>query len=115
MYPLSFRQKILALKESECLSYADLGKRFLIHPRTIQRWKQRIEPKLKRDKPATKIDMQALRIDIEKHPDRYQWERAKDYNVSAWAIGRAIRRLGITVKKNPPLTQRRTRNKEKGS
>ena len=115
MYALSFRKKILSLKEKENLSYAELGKRFFIHPRTIQRWKQRIEPKIKRDKPATKINMEALRKDIEKHPDKYQWERAKDYNVSAWAIGRAIRRLGITIKKNPSLTQRQIQKKEKSS
>jgi transposase len=115
MYPLSFRKKILALKEKKGLSYADLGKRFLIHPRTIQRWKQRIEPKIKREKPATKIDMEALRKDIEKNPDRYQWERAQDYDVSAWAIGRAIRRLGITVKKNPFPTQGQIQKRGRGS
>lgn len=115
MYPLSFRKKILALKEKEGLSYADLGERFLIHPRTIQRWKQRIEPKPKREKPATKIDMEMLKKDIEENPDRYQWERAKDYNVSAWAIGRAIRRLGITIKKNPSRTPRRMQKKGRHS
>jgi|AACY02.10.fsa_nt_gi Transposase. len=101
MYPLSIRKKILAIKEKEQLTYAVVGKRFAIHPRTIQRWQQRLEPKTTRDKPATKIDMEALRRDVEQYPDHYQWERAERFHVHPWSIGVALRRLGITYKKNP--------------
>ena len=88
------------LKEKEKkLSYADLGKRFLIHPRTIQRWKERIEPEEKKERnQQQKNRYGGTEKRYKKNPDRYQWERAQDYDVSAWAIGRQYR-LGITVKK----------------
>jgi len=100
MYPLFLRKKILAIKNKENLSFEAVGKRFAMHPRTIQRWKQRIKPKLKRNKPATKIDMELLRKDVEQHPDSYQYERAERFNVHPWSIGVALKRLGVTYKKN---------------
>ena len=36
----------------------------------------------KRNKPATKVDMEQLRRDVEKDPDDYQWERAKRLGVT---------------------------------
>jgi transposase len=107
MYSLSFRKKVLRLKEEESLSFDALGKRFAIHPRTIQRWKERIEPCLKRNKPATKIDMEKLKEDVKERPDDYQWERAERFGVTTWGIGLALRRLAISYKKNPVSSQGR--------
>ena len=72
-----------------------------MHPRTVQRWKKRIQPCLTRNKPASKIDMELLRKDVEKYPDSFQWERAKRFNVTAWGIGIALKRL----KKNSVSSQ----------
>ncbi len=100
MYPLIFREKVLSIKERDRLSFSQVGKRFDVHARTVQRWKRRVEPILKRNKPATKIDMKALRRDVEDNPDAYQWERAKRFGVCPNTILYALKRLGKTYKKN---------------
>jgi len=82
MYPLVIRKKILAVKERDKLTLEQVDKRFDVHPRTILRWKKRINPKLKRNKPATKIDINLLGRDAEENPDSFQYERVKRFNVS---------------------------------
>ena len=49
--------------------------------------------------------MEKLRGDIREYPDAFQHERAKRFDVSASAIFYALRRLGITYKKNPESPQ----------
>jgi transposase len=100
MYSLDFRKRIFAIKNKENLTFAQTSKRFGIGMTTLFAWQKRIEPKTTRNRPAIKIDMEALRRDVRKNPDRFQWERAQDYSVSAWAIGKALRRLTISFKKN---------------
>jgi transposase len=57
-----------------------------------------------RDKPATKIDMEALEQDVQTYPEAYQYERAERLGVSRRGIGYALKRLGISRKKtfSPP-------------
>jgi len=43
--------------------------------------------------------MDALKKDVELHPDDYQWERAKRFNVGQSTVGRALKRLGFSNKK----------------
>lgn len=105
MYSLDFRKRVFSIKEEENLTFAKTSKRFHIGMTTLFAWQKRMEPKTTRNKPATKIDMDALRRDVRKNPDRFQWERAQDYNVSAWAIGKALRRLHISLKKNSVASQ----------
>jgi len=100
MHDLRFRSHIFALKKKEGLTFKETSKRFGVSMRTLFAWQKRMEPKTTRSKPATKIDMEVLRSDVQKHPDRFQWERAQDHHVSAWAIGKALRRLTISLKKN---------------
>ncbi len=68
-----------------------------------------IEISKTRNKPATKIDMKALANDVDCHPDLYQYERAKKFKVSAWAIGAALKRLKVSYKKNSATSQSRRR------
>jgi len=100
MHSLDFRTHVFAMKKKENLTFAQTSKRFGIGMRTLFAWQKRMEPKTTRNRQATKIDMQVLRNDVRRHPDRFQWERAQDYDVSAWAIGKALRRLNISFKKN---------------
>ena len=53
---------------------------------------------MSRNKPATKIDMDRLEKDIERHPDDYQWERGKRLGVTQSAIHYALQRLGVSYK-----------------
>lgn len=99
-YSLDFRMRVFAVKEKKGLSFFEASKRFDVPMRTLFRWKRRIEPKTKRNKPATKIDMEALMKNIKAHPDLYQYERAEQFGVTQGAIWFALKRLGISYKKN---------------
>lgn len=96
-----FEKRFCLFKEKESLSYAKVAKRFDIGIASIVRWTKNIESKKTRNKPATKIDMEALKKDVEAYPDAYQYERAKRLNVSPMGIAHALKRLGVTYKKNP--------------
>lgn len=100
-YSLDFRKKVLSIKECEGLSLAEASKRFGIGMASITRWSHRLQAKTKRNKPATKIDMEQLKKDIEEHPDAYLDERAKRLCVSRSCVWLAMKRLTITYKKKP--------------
>lgn len=99
-YSLDYRQRVMKIKSEENLTFEETSKRFGVAMRTLFNWKQRLEPKNTRDKPAIKIDMEALAKDVEEHPDAYQYERADKFGVSQWGIGLALRRLKVSYKKN---------------
>jgi transposase len=69
----------------------------------------RLEPKTTRHKPTSKIDMQALKEDINRYPDACHDERAKRFNVSKQGIGKALKRLGISYKKNANASEEPSR------
>ena len=100
MYSLDFRKRVFTIKKKERLTFEQASKRFGVSMWTLFAWKRRLEPKTKRNKPATKIDMERLAEDVKKRPDAYQYERARLFGVTAWAIGMALRRLSVTHKKN---------------
>lgn len=104
-YSLDFRQKVLAVKAKKHLTFEATSESFDIPIRTLFRWQQRIEPCMTRNKPAPKIDRDALKKDIQTYPDRYQWERAETFGVTPTAICLALKRLGISYKKNTAASQ----------
>ncbi len=99
-YSLEFRKHVFKVKQKEQLTFAQTSDRFSIPIRTLFRWQNRIEPKSKRNKPATKVDMDALARDVKCNPDLYQHERAKKFGVSQSTIFYALKRLNISYKKN---------------
>ena len=105
MYPLDFRNRVFSVKEKENLSIREVAKLFNLSRDTVFRWTKKLEPTLTRNKPAFKIDMEVLKSDIEAYPDAYQHERAKRLNVSTSGISWALKRLGVTYKKNPDASQ----------
>lgn len=110
-YSVDFRKKVLKIKEKENLSYEEAAKRFAISKAALFRWSKKIEPQKTRDKPATKIDMEALKKDIEEYPDNYCYERASRLGASASGIRAAQYRLGVSYKKNSKSPQIRSRKK----
>lgn len=100
-YSSDFRRKVLTIKEKERLSFGEVSKRFGIAVNTVFLWSKRLEAKETRNKPATKIDMEALKHDIEAYPDAYHHERAARLGVSKNGIWHALRRLKVTYKKKP--------------
>lgn len=104
-YSLDYRKRVFAVKEKEQLTFSETSKRFHVSMNTLFRWQRRLEPKTKRNKPATKIDMDALRKDVQRHPDKFQYERAKDFGVTQGAIWFALKRMNISYKKNSVASQ----------
>ena len=100
-YSLDFRKKVLAVKESENLSFEDVALRFGIGSKnTVFRWTKKLEPCKTRNKPATKINMEALDDDVKQYPDAYQFERAQRLGVSESCVQVALKRLKTSRKKN---------------
>ena len=109
MYPLEFRRHVFSIKERQNLSIREVAKLFNLSRDTVFRWTKKLEPCLTRCKPTTKIDMEVLSRDVEKYPDSFQHERARRLNVSPSGIAWALKRLGVTYKKNPDAPQGRSR------
>ncbi|WP_341789396.1 IS630 transposase-related protein [Rickettsia endosymbiont of Polydrusus tereticollis] len=99
-YSIDFRRKVFKIKNKEGLSYVQTAKRFDVGKTTLVRWAKRLEPSRTRNKPATKINMEALKQDVKDYPDAYNYERAERLVVSTHGIWRALKRLNITYKKN---------------
>jgi len=64
------------------LTFEEISKRFGVGKTSLVRWNKVLEPRLTRNKPVTRIDMEALKRDIEERPDAYQYERAEKLKVS---------------------------------
>jgi transposase len=90
----------MKIKKEKNLTFEATAERFGIGIRTLFRWQNKIEPQTNRNKPATKINMDLLKDDVKLHPDDYLFERAERFNVSTTGIFYALRRLGISYKKN---------------
>ncbi len=99
-YSLDFRKKVLEVKARERLSFDEISKRFSVGKSSVVRWSINIKAKTSRNKGWVKIDLDALRQDVEKHPDSYQYERAERFGVSQSGICVALKRLKISCKKN---------------
>lgn len=108
-YSLDFRLHVLKVKEAERLTFQECSSRFCVGIASLVGWSKNPYPKTKRNKPTTKIDMEALKRDIEEYPDAYQYERAQRFGVTATGIWHALKRLGVTYKKNPKSSQSRSR------
>ena len=92
--------KVLSVKEKEKLSFKKVAERFCVGVASVMRWSKNPKPLKNRNKPATKIDMEALKKDIETNPDSYQYERAQRFGVTQTGIWHAFKRLKVTYKKN---------------
>ena len=108
-YSLDFRKKVLEVRKKENISLSAVAIRFRIGVATVMRWSKDIQAKLTRNKLATKIDMEALKQDIETCPDGYQYERAKRLGVSKACIWYALKRLSVTYKKKLPASKSMSR------
>lgn len=110
-YSAHFRKKVLAIKDKEKLSFDTVAKKFNISRAAIFRWTKNIEPQKTRDRKPTKIDMEALRNDIELYPDSYCYERAARLGAKPSGIRDAKKRLGVTYKKNLETPESKFRKK----
>ena len=98
-YSLDMCQQVLKIRSEEGLSMAKVAKRFGVGVASVMRWSKNIEAIKKRNR-STKTDMEALKRDVEQYPDAYQHERATRLGVSDYCVWYALKRLGVTYKKN---------------
>ena len=108
-YSVDFRKKVLKIRQEEGLSIKSVAIRFGVGQASVMRWLIELVPKKTRNKPATKIDMDALKKDVEQYPDSYQYERAERLDASKSGIYWALKRLDITYKKNTDSSKNRRR------
>lgn len=110
-YSLDFRKKALSIRSKEGLSFAQTAKRFGVSVNSLLLWSRNLEPKQTKSRPTIKIDTEALLEDVEKHPDAFNYERAHRLKVSTSGVRKALKRLGISYKKNtqPPQGLRRSK------
>ena len=99
-YSIDFRRQVLAIRAKEGLSLQAVSERFSVSKQSVYNWTKRLDPQTSRNKPSTKIDIAALAADVKQYPDSYQFERALRLNVSTRCIGYALKRLGVSYKKN---------------
>ena len=100
MYGRSTIKKILFSKDKEKLSIRKTAKKFCLSSNTVLKWSKGLTPKSKRICKARKLDMEALKEDVNKYPDLYQYERAKKFKVSQNCIHKGLKSLGVSYKKN---------------
>lgn len=103
-YPEEFRRQVLSYQKKKSLTLKETAQHFEIGIATLWRWQKRIEIQVSRTR-RRKIDKAALLRDVEQHPDAYQYERAQRFHVSQRAIGQALKKLGISYKKNAQSPQ----------
>lgn len=95
-YSINFRRKVLLIKEQEKLTFSEVSERVGVGKARVVRGSNRIEAQSTRNQPATRIDLEKLKPDVQMYPEAYQYERAERVGVSPTGIGAALRRLGIT-------------------
>lgn len=110
-HPVKFRKHVLSVRKEEGLTFEETAKRFKVGRASLTRWSKNIE--LAEQPPRSrKIDMDALRKDVELHPDAYQYERAERFDVTQESIHAALKRLGVSIKKNAATSKSRRRKTE---
>lgn len=112
-YSVDFRRKVLEIKDRDGLSIEEAAVRFGVGQASIFRWTKRLEPCRTRNKPSVKIDRDRLVRDVEKYPDAYQYERAERFGCSQRGISDALKRFGMSRKKNVSASEG-GRNRTKG-
>jgi transposase len=126
-YSLDLRERVVA-KYDDGFSYDDVAELFSVHPRTVRRWiKQRDELGHFENRPhggapplaLTDEDRAELRRLHEADNDAYRHELAERLaertgkRVSESTIGRELRKMGLTRKKNTSKQPSRTRPKSR--
>ena len=111
-YSEDYRKRAIEYKDSGH-TFGELREAFKIPPRTYYDWKQKsadgyYDRKVKRQR-KRKIDREKLRQAVAERPDAYLSELAKQFGCTAQAVFYMLRKLGITLKKNPLRTARSPR------
>ncbi|MGH6794241.1 MAG: IS630 transposase-related protein [Methylocella sp.] len=96
-------------------SKAEAARRFNVGEASVYRWVKPGGLDYERPGPRTphKLDREVLRRHVEEHDDLTQKERAQHFGVSRHCIWNALRKTGITRKKNDGLQGAQSYEKKK--
>ncbi len=114
-YPIKYRERVLEYR-GEGHTLEEAHKVFKVSVSTIRSWEQQMQKeghleKKKLNRTHRKIDPEVLKDYILKHPDSYQREIAEKFGCATSAVGKALKKLGITRKKRVSATKSKTRKK----
>jgi transposase len=98
-YSVDLRKKVLEVQSKNNWNNAQTAKHFGISTTSVVRWNKNVEKKANVIRPQIKIDLDALKKDLEERKDDYIHERAKRFNVSVGGMHKAIKKLGFSNKK----------------
>ena len=99
-YSADLRAQVLKSVEKQGMSIRQACAFYDISKATLQNWLKDPSIKLTRNKTPSKISNEALLKDVEQHPDDYMYERAQRFGCSNSGIEAALKRLGISKKKD---------------
>lgn len=106
-YSIDLKKRVLKFVKDGG-SKAEASRRFLVSRVVIYKWLQDpdlFKPKTKQIR-QRKIDRAALALDVREHPDHFLHERGRRLGVSAMAVSKMLRTLGI-VKKTASVSRTR--------
>jgi len=103
-YSLDYRKQVLKSLD-EGMTFAEAAVFYDISPTTIQKWKKRLHSKTTRYIKPYKIEDDALAQDVKDYPDDYHYERAQRFNCSPTGISKALKRIGVSKKKDTWASQ----------
>lgn len=102
-YETRYKERVLEYLSSGH-SYAQTSTQFKVSTDTIQRWKRQYAEHgcfivKKRNRPAKKLPVEALRKYVEENPDAYLSEIGEHFSCSAEAVRQRLKTMKITRKK----------------
>lgn len=99
-YSADFRAQVIKSIKQQNMSIRQACAFYDISKTTLQRWLKNPAIQKTRNKSPSKIHNDALLEDVAKYPDDYLYERAQRLNCSKSGIEAALKRLGISQKKD---------------
>ena len=98
-YSIDYRKQVLS-SIADGMTIREAANFYQLSTSSIHSWQQSLVPKTTRNKAPTKIPDDALIEDVKRYPDDYNYERARRLNCSKTGIFNALKRLGISQKKD---------------
>lgn len=107
-YPTIFRERTIEYRQAGH-TLEETSKAFKVSIYTIRQWEHQLKEKGHLEKKPLhrthkKIDPEKLKAYVKEHPEAYQKEMAEAFRCSITAIQKALKRLGITRKKDNVLS-----------
>jgi transposase len=100
-YSVDLRERVVVFVRNGG-SKSEAARQFKVSRWCIYEWLSResLKPKQQGCPGPWKLSVESLQAHVEAYPDAYHHERAKDLNVSEYAIRYGLKRLKISRKKN---------------